>query len=366
MVKAAPRPLVELTAALERAALAELGFAYEQFNQSLFDGELRRPVLGFAERGQRLGQWDRESRRLELGLCLLTEHSWTVLLEVLKHEMAHQYVDEVLGVFDESPHGAAFLKICEQRGIDARASGLPKGVEQVGQEVRLLERVSKLLELANRGDQNEAAAAAAAAQRLILKYNLTHKLLSLKSSYGFRHLGEPTGRVSEAERILATILSDYFFVEVIWIPVYRPLEQKRGQVLEILGEHDNLVLAEYVYHTLRATADRLFSAYQRAQGSESRRHRRDFLAGVMLGVRERLSSERSRAQAEGLIWLGDRALREFVKRRYPHTRSIKTEGRPRPAAFRHGREAGRAVELRRPLTRGADRGPRLLPGKRRS
>ncbi len=365
MAKAPSRPLVELSTALERAALSELCLAYDHFNTALFRGVLRRPALGFAERRQHLGQWDRQARRLELALCLLTEHGWTVLLEVLKHEMAHQYVDEALGLFDETPHGAAFVKVCQERGIDARASGLPQGVEETGHQVRLLERVSKLLELASRGDENEAAAAAAAAQRLILKYNLTERLDPARFSYGFRHLGQPTGRVSEAERILATILSEYFFVEVIWIPVYRPLEEKRGQVLEILGEHDNLVLAEYVYHALKTTADRLFSEYQRDRASGSRRHRHHFLAGVMLGVRERLSSEQARARAEGLVWLGDQKLREFVKRRYPHTRIIKTEGRPRPAAFRHGREAGRAVEIRRPL-REAGHGPRLLPGKSRS
>ena len=35
--------------------------------------------------------------------------------------------------------------------------------------------------------------------------------------------------------LLGAILGKHFFVEVIWVPVYRPLEQKRGSVLEVCG-----------------------------------------------------------------------------------------------------------------------------------
>ena len=55
---------------------------------------------------------------------LVTEHPWTVVLEVLRHEMAHQYVDEVLGVHDETAHGPTFQAVCEARAIDGRAAGV--------------------------------------------------------------------------------------------------------------------------------------------------------------------------------------------------------------------------------------------------
>ncbi len=46
---------------------------------------------------------------------------------------------------------------------------------------------------------------------------------------------------------LSLILSRHFFVEAIWIPVYRPREGKRGSVLEICGSPDNVEIAEYVH-----------------------------------------------------------------------------------------------------------------------
>ena len=49
-----------------------------------------------------------------------------------------------------------------------------------------------------------------------------------RRNYGYRHLGRGSGRVLEHDRRLAKILIDYFFVEGMWLPIYRPLEGKRG------------------------------------------------------------------------------------------------------------------------------------------
>jgi len=79
----------------------------------------------------------------------------------LKHEMAHQFVHEVLGE-QEAPHGPAFRATCARLGIDQRAGGLPQPAQSADQR-RLLERVHKLLALAQSDNQHEAEAAAAAA-----------------------------------------------------------------------------------------------------------------------------------------------------------------------------------------------------------
>jgi hypothetical protein len=265
---------------------------------------------------------------------------------------------------DEAPHGRAFAETCATLGIDARASGLPDGGVSEGTHGRILDRVAKLLRLAEGADANEAAAAASAAQRLILKYNLSHRVGDAGPEYGYRHLGVPTGRVAEAERILATILTEHFFVQAIWISVWRPLSAKRGQVLEICGEHDNLELASYVHHYLLATAERLFLAYQEEQGTRSRAHRREFVAGVMVGFRERLNTEKKKSLAEGLVWVGDAKLGDFMKSRHPDIRWIHTPARRRPDAWARGREAGQSIELRRPLHEKPARGPRMLGPKR--
>ena len=63
-------------------------------------------------------------------------------------------------------------------------------------------------------------AAMSAARRLMLKHNIAQATAPGSGRYTFRHIGRPTGRRSAAERILGLILSEHFFVEVIWTHVY--------------------------------------------------------------------------------------------------------------------------------------------------
>src|SRR5205823_3192093 len=139
---------------------------------------------------------------------------WEIVEEVLKHEMAHQFVDEVLNTRDESAHGPAFRAICERLGIDPAASGLPASAVLEGSAERVVQKIARLLSLAESPNQHEAEAAAVAARRLMLKHNVDSA--SAPKRYGHRRLGTPTRRVEESARILAGILTGYFFVEAIW------------------------------------------------------------------------------------------------------------------------------------------------------
>ena len=53
---------------------------------------------------------------------------------------------------------------------------------------------------------------------------------------------------------MALILSEHFFVETIWVPVWRPLEGKRGQVIEVCGTRANVEIADYVHDFLTRPA----------------------------------------------------------------------------------------------------------------
>ncbi|MBN1652612.1 MAG: DUF2786 domain-containing protein [Deltaproteobacteria bacterium] len=343
-------------------ALRALSNTYHNLNRSHFKAELSRPIFGLSDSQTRLGQWIKQHRRLELSSRLLLEHGWGTVVEVLKHEMAHQYVDEVLGCTDESAHGSTFQRICEQRGIDARAVGMSEALKRgEKKEGPVLERVARLLALARSSNQNEAQAAMNAAQRLMLKYNLTAMDTRERSEFGFRHLGEPSGRINEGQRVLAQILAEHFFVDAIWVPVWRVLRGKRGTVLEVCGTRANLEMAEYVHSFLTRTADRLWREHKRINAIESNRDRLAYLAGVMTGFYHKLNLQKHQHKQEGLIWIGDPALREYLRRRHPYTRcSYYGTSRSNPA-HGHGRAAGERIVLNRGLTKGNSGGPRLLP-----
>jgi hypothetical protein len=348
---------------LEQAAVRAIHKSYEHLNGSLFRFKLRAPAFELVGSAERLGRWVPASRTLELSPDLLMNHGWGVLEEVLKHEMAHQYVDEVLGVRDEPAHGPAFRRACEERGIDARASGAPQA-DQAAAQNPVLERIAKLLALAESPNEHEAQAAMSAAQRLMLKHNLEAAVSGGAASYCFRHLGRPTGRVSEHERRLAMILDEFFFVQVIWVPVWRVSEAKRGSVLEVCGSRDNVELAAYVYDFLSYTADALYRADRKRRGDRSHQARRKFLAGVMSGFHDRMRRERQRSAEQGLVWVGDAELRGYFRRRHPHVRWARHAVSTHGEAYARGQTAGRNIVLHRGVKSGAGPQIRQLPPAR--
>ncbi|WP_441288742.1 SprT-like domain-containing protein [Sorangium sp. KYC3313] len=382
----APEPPLEtaarLSAELEAALVRELMAAYQSLNYTHFRRKLRAASIELSDAASRLGRWISEARAIEISRPLVLTQPWGVVIEVLKHEMAHQYVHEVLGVRDEAAHGPAFRDVCTRLGIDGTAAGMPAtgrspadpggvarggdaGASEASVDARILDRIARLLALADSPNANEAQAAMSAAQRLMLKYNLDVAKARAARQYGFRHLGAPSGRVGETERIVGGILGKHFFVEAIWVPVYVPLEGKRGSVLEICGTPANLEMAAYVHAFLHHTAEQLWNEHKRTQGVKGNKDRRTYQAGVMLGFLEKLNAERKVSAEQGLVWVRDADLDGYYRTRHPHVQHLRHTGNQRTAAHAHGREAGRKIVLHRPM-QGAtgNRGMLLPPGKK--
>jgi predicted SprT family Zn-dependent metalloprotease len=352
-----------LTAALEAALVRELNGAWHQVNGAFFRGALATPTLELVVTRSTLGRWVPQTRTIEISRHLVVETSWATVLEVLKHEVAHQYVHEVLRETSQTAHGPAFRDVCLRLGIDAYASGTPDAPKASQATHKTVERIARLLALAESPNRHEAEAAMAAAQRLMLKENLDAVSAAGTRTYGFEHLGRPTGRVLEHERLVAMILGRHFFIEAIWIPVYRPFEGKRGSVLEICGTPENLAIAGYVHGFLHQTAERLWREHQAARRIRSNRDRRSYLAGVMTGFADTLKRQEVKSQSEGLVWLGDGDLTRFHRRRHPHVRHVRHAGRPRSDAWSRGREAGRKIVLYRPVQGAATSHGLLLKAK---
>jgi hypothetical protein len=358
-----------LTAALEAALARELRATWHQINDAYFRGSLLTPTLELVVARSTLGRWVPDTRTVEISLPLAIEKPWGVVVEVLKHEMAHQYVHEVLGERAQTPHGAAFRDACARLGVDGRAAGMPviaaDGADRADEadeaDEKVVVRIARLLALAESPNRHEAEAAMAAAQRLMLKHNLETVQSNAARAYGFAHLGRPTGRVGEHERLVAMILGKHFFVEAIWVPVYRPLEAKRGSVLEICGTPANLAIAEYAHGFLLGTAERLWRDHKRARALESDRERRTYMAGVMTGFADKLARQDATSRAEGLVWVKDGDLGGYLRRRHPHVRHVRHAGQRRTDTWMHGREAGRQIVLHRPVEGVAASRGRLLP-----
>ncbi len=343
---------------LDRALLQAISAEWHGLNRELFGQGLVCPVFSLAADEQRLGLWRRQTREIILQRRFAFHESWGTVVEVLKHEMAHQYVDEVLKATDETPHGPAFQRVCAERGIDRRSVGLPDAPD----ESRVLARVTKLLALAGSANQHEAEAAMAKAQTMMLRHNIAVRPSQLE--YGFRQVGCPRPRIYEHARWLAVILTDHFFVEAIWVPAYDAGNAQRGTVLELCGTPENLAIAEYVHGFLQETGERLWRAHRIAHGLKGHGGRRRFLTGVMRGFLDRLERARATHSAQGLVWVGDADLDQYLHQRHPRTTRRRRRGGRRDEHFQAGRAAGEQIVLHKPVANAA-RSPRrgLLPSK---
>ncbi len=355
-----PAPHEALSAELEAALLRELRSNFEWENWARFGGRLRLPVVALSDSATRLGRWIRPARMLELSRAMVCERPWPEVIAVLQHEMAHQFVDEVLGIRDEAAHGETFRRVCAERGIDMRAAGPP--VPAAGQvEIdRVLDRIRKLLALAGSPNLHEAQAAMRRAHELMLRHNIEAVGASAERSFEIRHLGDPLRRTTRVQADVAGLVSEFFFVEVIRIPVYLPRHGKRGFVYEISGTRANVEMASHVYAFLLGTAERLWNENRRDARVRSGRDRLAYQSGVVRGFHEKLAGERVELRGTGLVWVGDANLDRFFRARHPRVitrhRSVRTGG-----AHAAGREAGRTIVLHRPIEQSSSsRSPRLL------
>jgi hypothetical protein len=363
----APPNQAATLAALEAALLRELRLTYDELAHNHFRGALRPPALALSDTTRRLGAWDRATRTVSLSRALVFREPWGVVREVLKHELAHQYVDEVLGVHDETAHGPAFAEVCRARGIDAMAAGLPAagGSRQVGEGPAnpanpMLRRIMRLLALSASANVHEAEAATNEARRLMLLHNIDAAVSVAATGFSFRHVGPVKARSDASARILAGILGQHFFVSVIWVPSFVAGTGRRGHVLELCGTPPNLDVATYVHGFLGDTAERLWRAHKKAANITSDLERRRFLAGVMTGVGEKLAAGEQQSRREGLVVHADAQREAYLRRRYPRRSTRSTGALTRTRAYEQGREAGRHIGLQRPIA-AAPGAPRLLP-----
>ena len=80
---------------LERALLHELRATHGHINRSHFRGALKTPQFSLSDANSFLARWIKGTRSIEVSRPFVLGTPWGSVLEVLKHEMAHQYVHEI-------------------------------------------------------------------------------------------------------------------------------------------------------------------------------------------------------------------------------------------------------------------------------
>jgi hypothetical protein len=293
--------------------------------------QMKKPLFSLKELSSRHGYWSGEKAEICLSKTLVMNHSWNSVRDVLKHEMAHQWVDQVMQARNEAPHGPSFLKACEILRADPRASGTYPPLDEriFGEESfdmdKRMTRIKKLMALAGSKNRNEAESAMAKAHELMIKYNLNVIEENQNRFFHSVFLGKPRLRHPREDYRLARLICEFYGVEGIWISAYVLEKGKMGRVLEISGTRTNLQIAAYVHDFVVRYTD---SAWLTHAGSEkrSRRRKTDFACGVIEGFRSKMTPrhllKNPSARTTALIRIEDPLLTQYFRSRYPRTVKI--------------------------------------------
>ena len=378
--KGGPNQIMSHTSAelLERRILLGLAREWDLATAWLprpVKARLRPPLFAIHDLGACWGRWTGgDWREMAFSRDLVLGHSWDAVVEVLRHELAHQLADEVEAAGGEPPHGPAFLRMCALTGANPRASlGFPPLDTRVFADPEptaadhLLLRVRKLLALAASPNSHEAELAMRKAHDLMARYNLD--LLgddATPREYLSVFLGRPALRHPREAHLLANLLQEYYFVRTIWASAYVLDRDRMGRVLEISGTVANVRVAHYVHDFVSRCMAAEWERYRPA-GHRSREDRSAFAVGLLTGFAEKLHAQRAAGgpvtPAGALLKLKDVRLDAYFARRYPAVHKGRANGwAPDAAVFEHGRSRGRALVIHRGVAAAArSHERRLLP-----
>ncbi|MEM7234580.1 MAG: DUF2786 domain-containing protein [Planctomycetota bacterium] len=351
--------------------MTRLRWHFDLYNDQYLASKLRPPLFRIGGSQRRLGQWNPASRTIDISEHHILSHSWETVLDTLRHEMAHQYVDEVLRLSHAPPHGEPFQRACQllrcEHAATASSGKLESLKDSNDERDKNLKRIKEILALAGSPNEHEAASAMRMAHKYLLKYNLDIAQVERESmGYKTRYLGRSSARVQEYQYTLSSILQDHFFVLPIWTYSYDAQRNLAGRILQISGTEENLEMAEYVHNYVIHHIDSLWEAKRRAPQKPTRKKKGtklQYFAGLLRGFQEKLlDEERHLREEHGLVWMGDPELKNYFRNLHPRTRSVYTSGVARNASFHDGVREGRKIVIRRGLPGDSKSRGRLLGG----
>ncbi|MGL4207832.1 MAG: SprT-like domain-containing protein [Candidatus Adiutrix sp.] len=320
------------------------------------------------------GRWQPGLRRLALSERLIMTQPWPCVVGILGHEVAHQLVDDLGGGPREISHGPKFKEMANRLGLDpfyAQASvdivadcPAPWGQEAEtlsDPNLKVLEKVRKLLALSSSPVLAEAQAAMSAAAKIMARHNLSLLDSDLsENNYERRTIFLGLKRLQSRFLAMAQILHNHFFVETIFVPSYNAKTDEEEKNLEVFGRPANTRLAEHVFYFLRERTETLWHKHKAQNKGGGLLARNSFMDGLLVGFEKKLSlAAKDFTANEGaapkttfsdLVLSKDLGLSRFVAHCYPHLKTVRTGGRPLCLASQEaGLSAGASLDFYRPL-----------------
>jgi hypothetical protein len=237
----------------------------------------------------------------------------------------------------------------------------------------IIEKIQKLLSLANSDNEHEAKNATRMANELLLKYNLSLQQIDDHESEYIAEEVASTGLTLNAyQKQIAQLLIEFFFVRVIiskkhvgfssgQYATYKPVRAQYKKTIQLVGTKENCKIAGYIFSYLNTAYPHLWKDYFDRNTYATQKQKISYFTGLTHGIAEMLRVTKWKVQNEtGLVLKRDPKLDEFVKKRSGGTYGSDTSSKIDPVAFKKGVEDGAKVTLRKPIESQATQSNRFL------
>jgi predicted SprT family Zn-dependent metalloprotease len=253
-----------------------------EFNRYLY------PINVVVFEGKEWGHFNSQYLQIALNRKLIYQAKDSVVRDVLRHELAHYLTYVSFG--DVRAHGPEFLSVCEKLGLPSDVSAATMNLEESNEakiddaeSERVLEKVKKLLSLAQSSNTHEAQLATIKANELLLKHNLTFVNNPSGPIYLDRLL--PRKRKDSKLTAIYSILKHFIVRPVI--------SQGKGTCcLEVSGSLTNVKLATYVATFLDRELDQMWRAAQDKHGLGGMRAKNSFFHGIAEGFDQKMKDSK--------------------------------------------------------------------------
>ncbi|MDC3237146.1 SprT-like domain-containing protein [bacterium] len=256
-----------------------------------FKINLPTPTINISSGKKTLGLWNDQNKTLSISSHLIKNEIWDIVIEVLKHEMAHQYVSEFYNNADR--HGKYFKKACKILGVHpvfaAGRKDYNKNLETFKGKLpadaqKMLKKIEKLMALGKSNSEAEAQSASKKANYLLNKYNLQQiNIESDTPDIKYLTICHKKKRIESIQRAILSILKKYYYVNCLTSNTYHAKDDTVYKSIVMVGRKEALTVAEYVYHFLLDTDQTLwqnFKKKKRAHRGEKISFDMGFIAGI--------------------------------------------------------------------------------------
>jgi hypothetical protein len=322
---------IRKTEEMAREILEKCGL---KVNRSRFEwNRFLYPIRVVVFEGPEWGHFNAPYLQIGLNRKLIYQAKDSVIRDIISHELAHYLTYVRFG--EVSAHGAEFKEICEEYGFSADVARATMDLNSSNEakegdiaSEKILEKVKKLLQLAQSSNVHEAELATMKANELLLRNSLTKVMLDDEPIY--------------LERILMQTRKDAKLAAIYDILrhfVVRPVISfgKNSCCLEISGSYTNVRLARYVGEFLYRELDHMWESIKKEHQLSGLRAKNSFFAGVAKGFNEKMKSTKDNLNES------DKKALVIVEKKLDH--DIKQIYRRLSQSSSHNTIDGRANEL---------------------